>query len=27
VHLIADPLTPAQPLVPDWFGYRGIDRG
>ena len=27
VHLIADPLTPAQPLVPDWFGYRRIDRG
>jgi len=26
VHLIADPLTPAQPLVPDWFGYRRIDR-
>jgi hypothetical protein len=27
VHLIADPLVPAQPLVPDWFGYRRIDRG
>jgi len=27
VHLIADPLTPSQPLVPDWFGYRRIDRG
>jgi hypothetical protein len=27
VHLIADPRTPAQPLVPDWFGYRRIDRG
>ena len=27
VHLIADASAPAQPLVPDWFGYRPIDRG
>jgi hypothetical protein len=27
VHLIADASVPAQPLVPDWFGYRRIDRG
>jgi len=27
VHLIADAAAPAQPLVPDWFGYRPIDRG
>jgi len=27
VHLIADAAAPAQPLVPDWFGYRRIDRG
>ncbi|MCX5949587.1 MAG: DUF1543 domain-containing protein [Cyanobacteria bacterium] len=27
VHLIADVSAPAQPLVPDWFGYRRIDRG
>lgn len=27
VHLIADPACRNQPLVPDWFGYRRIDRG
>jgi len=26
VHLVADPQGRSQPLVPDWFGYRRIDR-
>ena len=26
VHLITDPEGRHQPLVPDWFGYRRIDR-
>jgi hypothetical protein len=26
VHLEPDPEARHQPLVPDWFGYRRIDR-
>lgn len=26
VQLVADPQGRSQPLVPDWFGYRRIDR-
>jgi hypothetical protein len=26
VHLVPDPQGRSQPLVPDWFGYRRIDR-